>query len=50
MNDGQFREQALKDKRKRDNTYCKLSISVKINEITREGNLEILIKYYRNQC
>ena len=49
IHNGKFRSQTLKDKRKTEETCSKYAGSTKLNVIPSEGNLEILIKSYKDQ-
>ena len=50
IHNGQFCSQTLKEKRKTKETCSKYTGSAKFNEIPREGNPTIPIKYYKDQC
>ena len=50
IDNGQIRSHNLKDNRKTDDTFSKSSGSVKFNRIPIEGNTEIPIKSYKDQC
>ena len=50
INNGQFRQQNIKEMRNTEETFSKYAGSVGFNGIPREGNPEILIKFYKDQC
>ena len=50
INNGQFRQQNLKDMRKTEEKCSKYAGSAKFNGITREGKPAIPIKTYNDQC
>ena len=50
IHNGQFRSHTTKEKRKTEETCSKYAESAKFNGIPREGNPEIPIKYYKDQC
>ena len=50
IQNGQLRSHTLKKKRRTEMIYSKSSGSAKFNEIPREGNGEIPIKSYNDQC
>ena len=50
IQNGQFRSQTLKDKRKTEETCSKYAGSAKFNGIPREGKPAILINSYKDKC
>ena len=50
MHNGKFRSHTLKEKINTDETCSKYSGSANFNGIPREGNTEITIKSYKDQC
>ena len=50
IHNGQFLSQTLKEKINTEETCSKYAESAKFNCITREGNPEIPIKSYKDQC
>ena len=50
INNGQFRQQNIKEMRNTEETFSKYAGSVKFNGIPREGKPAIPIKYYKDQC
>ena len=50
IQNGKLCSQTLKEKRKTEDKCAKYAGSDKFNGISREGNLEILINYYKDQC
>ena len=50
INNGQFRQQNMKEMRKTEETYSKYAGPVKVNGIPRKGKPAISIKSYKDQC
>ena len=50
INNGQFHQQNIKEMIKTEDTCSKYAGPVKFNGIPREGNPEISIKSYKDQC